>query len=234
VFGTLGRWYPKLDWAPRVFRGQATFKALSRGSVEGYFYSVSGIKPDIKTQILAKDFAASLNGYSPLAMFEHFYNRPVAADHLSRLQYLDIKTYLVDDILVKVDRASMANSLEVRCPILDHKFMEVVARMPSSLKLRGRAGKYILKRALDTVLPRDVLTRRKQGFAVPLAQWFRKELRAFTADLILRDDPLRVLEPKGVNYLWTQHLSGLRDYSTPLWGILMYRKWQERYLAERQ
>jgi asparagine synthase (glutamine-hydrolysing) len=230
VFGTLGRYYPKLDWAPRMFRAQATFRALSRGSVEGYFYSVSGIKPEIKAELFDGAFASHLNGYNPAVLFEDFYRRPQGADHLSRLQYLDIKTYLVDDILVKVDRASMANSLEVRCPILDHKFMELVARIPPSLKLKGGQGKYIFKQALGALLPKEILTRPKQGFAMPLAEWFRGDLKALGRDLILTPDPLGILNARGVRWIWDKHQSGLRDFSTPLWAILMYRLWEKTYL----
>jgi asparagine synthase (glutamine-hydrolysing) len=200
---------------------------LSFESPEGYFYSVSGIKPDMKRKMLNGDFWRAVNGYSPLAYFEDVYNRPTIDDHLSRLQYLDIKTYLVDDILVKVDRASMANSLEVRCPLLDHKLMELVARMPSSMKLRGTAGKYIFKRSLRAILPEKILTRPKRGFGVPLADWFRNELKPLGQEMILTGDPLQILETKMVHELWQKHQSGMSDYSTALWTILMYRRWQE-------
>jgi asparagine synthase (glutamine-hydrolysing) len=226
LFGTLGAIYPKLDWAPRPLRAQATFRAFSRDPVEGYFYSVSGIKPELRTALLSADLCREVNGYSPIEIFRDYYDRQVRADHLSRLQYLDIKTYLVDDILVKVDRASMANSLEVRCPILDHRFMELVASIPSRLKLKNGRSKYILKKALGRVLPHDVLERPKQGFAVPLATWFRGEIKDFTGDLILGRDPLGMLDSKVVHSLWHKHLSGARDYSAPLWAILMYRLWQ--------
>jgi len=232
LFETLGRWYPKLDWAPRMFRAQATFRAFARTPIEGYFYSVSGIKPETVRLLLSGDLLSSVNDYSPLTFFEDCYNRPQKADHLSRLQYLDMKTYLVDDILVKVDRASMANSLEVRCPILDHKFMELVARIPSGLKLKDGQGKYILKRALGPFVPKDVLTRRKQGFAVPLSAWFRGELKPMAADLLLSQDPLGILQTRTVSALWKQHQSGSRDHSTALWTILMYRLWQKTYLAK--
>ena len=227
VFGALGSWYPKLDWAPRFLRAQATFRALSRGSPEGYFYSVSAVKPDMKSALLSGGFQRSLNGYDPLTIFDDYYNRPKNADHLSRLQYLDIKTYLVDDILVKVDRASMANSLEVRSPLLDHVLMELIARMPSSLKLRGKIGKYIFKQALEPILPREILTRPKQGFGVPLAEWFRGSLKSLGEDVIATPDPLGILNRKTVSDLWHKHQSGLRDFSTVLWTILMYRRWQE-------
>jgi asparagine synthase (glutamine-hydrolysing) len=232
LFEALGRWYPKLDWAPRMFRAQATFRAFARTPIEGYFYSVSGIKPEAIRLLLSGDLLRSVNGYSPLIFFEDFYNRAEKADHLSRLQYLDMKTYLVDDILVKVDRASMANSLEVRCPILDHKFMELVARIPSALKLKNGQGKYIFKRALGPFLPKDVLARRKQGFAVPLGSWFRGELKSMAADLLLSQDALGILQAPTVSSLWRQHQSRSRDHSAALWAILMYRLWEKTYLNE--
>ena len=234
LFGGLGSWYPKLDWAPRVVRAQATFRALSQSAVAGYFYSVSGIKPELKRMLLNGDVWSSLNGYRPVTLFEDLYRRPRTADHLSRLQYVDMKTYLVDDILVKVDRASMANSLEVRCPLLDHKLMESVARIPSRLKLRGRQGKYIFKRALKNLLPEEILTRRKQGFVVPLARWFRGELREISGDIILNHDRLGVLDPTAVRLLWEGHQSGRSDFSSALWAILMFRLWEETYLQEGQ
>ena len=118
-----------------------------------------------------------LASYDSLDVLRHYYDKADTEDTLSRIQYVDIKTYLTDDILTKVDRASMANSLEVRAPILDHKFMELAARIPSSLKLRGRVGKYIFKKTLEPLLPQSTLTRPKMGFAVPLAKWFRGPLK---------------------------------------------------------
>ncbi|HWP59893.1 MAG TPA: asparagine synthase (glutamine-hydrolyzing) [Candidatus Acidoferrales bacterium] len=233
IFGWLSRWYPKMDWAPRVLRAQATFRALSHTPLEGYFYSVSGIKPHVKEAILNADFQSALHGYRPMDLFEDYYRRPQGADHLTRLQYLDIKTYLVDDILVKVDRASMANSLEVRCPLLDHKLMELAARIPSSLKLNNGEGKYIFKKALRPYVPETVLARRKQGFAVPLASWLRNELKDVAAGLILTPDPLGVLDRRGVSVLWQQHQSGRSDFGTELWTVLMFRLWEETHLKRR-
>jgi len=230
LFGNLGQFYPKLDWAPRFMRAQATFRALSRSSVEAYFYSVSAVKPEIKNAMLSGDLHTAIKGYDTLTLFDDYYHRPETKDHLSRLQYLDIKTYLVDDVLVKVDRASMANSLEVRSPLLDHHLMELVARMPSSIKLKGKIGKYIFKKSLVRILPQEILTRPKQGFCVPLAEWFRNDLKEASAAIILQPDPMGILNSKTVADLWTKHQSRCRDFSTPLWTLFMFRLWQENHL----
>src|SRR5262249_9749232 len=131
----------------------------------------------IRTKLFSKRFARELQGYhAKEEIARHLASAPTA-DPLSRVQYADIKTYLPGDILTKVDRASMANSLEVRVPLLDHHFAEWAASIPARLKLKNGEGKYIFKRALESRLPSDVLYRPKQGFAVPLASWFRGPLR---------------------------------------------------------
>ena|SRR5437879_607633 len=158
---------------------------------------------------------------------EHF-NRADTDDPLSRIQYVDIKTYLPDDILTKVDRASMAVSLEVRAPLLDHKLMETVARIPSSLKLRGRKGKYIFKKAMTSILPDDILHRRKQGFAIPLGRWFRRELREVTEETLFGSTD-GILDPKFLKKIWNQHQRGRYERSAHLWAVLMFRKWKETF-----
>jgi asparagine synthase (glutamine-hydrolysing) len=136
-----------------------------------------------------------------------------------------MKTYLVDDILVKVDRASMANSLEVRCPLLDHKLMELIAQMPSRLKLHNGRGKHIFKKSLEQVLPADVLTRAKRGFSVPVAEWFRGELKNFAHEALFeRQDG--VLNSAFLSQCWKQHQRGQRDWSALLWTVLMFKTWQ--------
>ena len=140
VFGPLGRWYPKLGWAPRIFRAKNTFQSLARSPIEGYFNGMSVCPPDLKNRLLSSDVQKQLAGYDSVEVLRYHYDRANTTDPLSRIQYVDMKTYLVDDILVKVDRASMANSLEVRSPLLDHKLMELIARMPSSLKLHNGQG----------------------------------------------------------------------------------------------
>jgi asparagine synthase (glutamine-hydrolysing) len=229
VFGQLGEWYPKLGWAPRVFRAKSTLQSLSRDSIiDGYCCSSPSSPPGMHSRLFSADMLKLLNGYDSADVLRNHYKRAGTKDPLSCLQYVDMKTYLVDDILVKVDRASMANSLEVRCPLLDHKLMELIAQMPSSLKLNGGRGKYIFKQALRPVLPSSVLDRRKQGFALPVAEWFRVELKGFAHDTLFgrRDD---LLNETFLTSCWKQHQRGQRDWSALLWCVLMFRAWQGAY-----
>jgi len=230
VFGPLGRWYPALAWAPRFVRGKATFQSLSRTPLEGYFNSISYFRPDEKRRLFTREFQQSLGGYDTLDVFRAHYERANTNDLLSRIQYLDIKTYLADDILAKVDRASMAVSLEVRAPLLDHQLMEKVARIPSTLKLKGRTGKYIFKKAMAPTLPDDILHRRKQGFAIPLGQWFRQELREVTEKTLFGSSD-GILEPAYLTKIWKQHQRGHYDRSAHLWSVLMFRKWKDTFGA---
>lgn len=230
LFGPLGRWYPKLGWAPRCFRGKSTFESLARTPLAGYFYGISCCPPPLKPRLFAEDLNKALAGYDSIDVLQEHYQRADTADPLSRIQYVDMKTYLVDDILVKVDRASMAHSLEVRCPLLDHKLMELIATIPSNLKLHHGQGKYIFKRALRNVLPSEILNRPKKGFAVPVAEWFRTDLKGFAHNMLFdRQDEL--LNQVFLSRCWREHQQHHRDWSALLWSVLMFRSWQEVCLA---
>lgn len=226
VFGPLARIYPKADWAPRVFRAKSTLQSLSRSGLEGYFNTMSSCPPDLKCRLLGSDVLQTLNGYDSIDVLGHYYHRADTTDPLSRILYTDIKTYLVDDILVKVDRASMANSLEVRCPLLDHKLMELIATIPPQLKLNRGRGKYIFKKALEPILPKEILTRRKWGFGVPLATWFRNDLKDFTQEAVFgaRDGYLNY---GFLEQCWKQHQQQQRDWSSVFWTVLMFKTWQQ-------
>jgi asparagine synthase (glutamine-hydrolysing) len=227
VFGPLGQLYPKLGWAPRIFRFKSTFQSLGRISpIDGYFYGISSCPPGLKNRLLNVDVQRKLNGYDSADVLRYHYDRADTSDPLSRIQYVDMKTYLVDDILVKVDRASMANSLEVRCPLLDHKLMELIAQIPSGLKLQNGTGKYIFKKSLECVLPKDVLTRAKKGFSMPVAEWFRGELKDY-AHAAIFDSPDEILSNEFLRRCWNQHQRGQRDWSAMLWSVLMFKSWQE-------
>lgn len=230
LFGALATIYPKADWLPQVLRAKATLRNLSFDPARGYFNSVYGAMANERDSLLSGDLQSQLQAYDPFDVFAGYYNRARSDDPIARAQYADIKMYLTDDILTKVDRASMAVSLEVRCPLLDHKLMELAARIPSSLKLRGGEGKYIFKRTMSQMLPPEILKRRKQGFVVPLAEWLRGDLRQM-AESALFDSAANDgrLERRTVAKLWQRHQSGVRDYSRPLWTILVFRLWQRMF-----
>lgn len=230
VFRTLGRLYPKADFLPQVFRGKGFLSNVARDPVEAYFFSVSSFFEDHKQRVLQPELLSALKGYSSVDYFREHYNRCDAKDRLSRLQYLDIKTYLCEDILTKVDRASMAVSLEVRCPILDHRFMEYAARIPPGYKLNGRDGKHILKKAFKPRLPDEILYRRKMGFGVPVREWFRREIKDYAGRLILEGQASgRYLQRGELDRIWKEHQSGLRDWSTQLWTVMMLNLWHDKF-----
>ena len=224
LFGTLGQLYPKADWAPRMFRAKTTFQALARNSVEAYFHSMSFIRDADRNALYSNALKAQLGGYNAREVFNRHAANAGTDDPLALIQYIDTKTYLVGDINTKVDRASMAHSLEVREPLMDHKIVEWMATLPSSLKMRNGEGKVLLKKTMEPHLPNDVLYRPKMGFAVPLAKWFRGPLRA-RVRAQLKEGPLADsgwFDLKTIERLIEQHESGARDHSTPLWTLLMY------------
>ena len=190
VFGTLATLYPKADWAPRVFRGKATFENLARSHIEGYFRSISAVQPEVKQQLLHPHVREMLGEYDTADVLGAYYQKAGHADPIARILYVDVKTYMTDDILAKVDRASMAHSLEVRAPLLDHRFMELAASIPVSFKLKGTTGKHILKKSLEGTLSHDILYRSKMGFAVPLERWFRVELKDLAHTLLFESSPI--------------------------------------------
>jgi len=230
VFGSFGRLYPKADYLPQIFRGKAFISNVARDPVDAYFFSVSATYNDTKSDLLHPDVAKSLSGYDTRDLFYRIYNSAPAEDHLSRIQYLDIKTYLCEDILTKVDRASMAVSLEVRCPILDHVFMEYAARIPSRLKLQGTEGKVIFKKALKRYLPNEILYRKKMGFGVPIIEWLRKDLRDYARRIVLDGEATqRFLHRPFLEHIWKEHQSKIRNRSTELWQVMMLNLWYDKF-----
>jgi asparagine synthase (glutamine-hydrolysing) len=226
-----GRVYPKADWLPRPLRAKTTLSNAARDPAAAYCFSMSWFKENEKRGLLAPGVLDALAGHETVELFRHYYDKAEAPDHLSRLQYLDIKTYLCDDILVKVDRASMAVSLEVRCPILDHVFMEQVARIPSARKLHRGEGKHIFKRAFERHLPHDILYRKKMGFVVPILEWLRTDLKDYAHAHILEGAATQAyFRPEAVRRIWNQHQSGLRNYAMELWILLMFNLWHERFV----
>lgn len=223
LFGLLGSIYPKADWAPRPLRAKTTLQALAGDDVEAYFHTVGTTSAALRQQLYSASFKRELQGYSALAVFRAHAKRAPTDHPLLLAQYLDFKTWLPGDILTKVDRASMAHSLEVRVPLLDHRLVEWASSLPPGLKLRGSTGKYILKKTLEPDLPHDVLYRTKMGFNVPLAAWLRGPLAQRARDALLTGAIAECgyFEPAMLDRLVRQHAAGRRDHSATLWSLLM-------------
>ena len=224
LFGALGRIYPKADWAPRMFRAKTTFEGMARTAVEAYFHSVSILRGPMRAQLFSPAFHRALGGYGAREVFDRHAALAGTDDALALIQYLDTKTYLVGDINTKVDRASMAHSLEVREPLMDHQLVEWVATLPSDLKIRSQEGKFLLKKAMEPLLPNDVLYRPKMGFSVPLARWFRGPLKQRVRDAVLGERLANTgwFQRPYLEHLVNAHQSGASDYSAPLWSLLMF------------
>ena len=234
LFGLLGRVYPKADWAPRMLRAKTTFEGMGRTAVQAYFHSVSILRGPMREQLFSAALKRDLAGYGAQEVFDYHAGRAGTEDPLALIQYLDLKTYLVGDINTKVDRASMAHSLEVREPLMDHKLVEWLATLPSSLKVRGQEGKFLLKKSMEPALPSEVLYRPKMGFAVPLARWFRGPLKQRMRDAVLGE---RLASTGWFNRNYLQHLvdahqNGSRDYSAPLWTLLMFEAFLRNVVDE--
>jgi asparagine synthase (glutamine-hydrolysing) len=232
MIGPISKLYPKGDYLPRWTRAKYLLMNLPLSPVEGYFRDMSCFLPEEKEKLYQKDFRKSLSGYSPMDHFESFFKNSEIECHLSRIQYVDLKTYLPEDILVKVDRMSMANSLEVRSPLLDHKLIEFAASIPSSLKLNGKTSKYIFKKTLENRLPENILYRGKQGFSIPVATWLRNELREYAEDILFSDKAKQrnYFDYDYVKKIWNHHLKGLRDHSDQLWTLLMLELWHRSFM----
>jgi asparagine synthase (glutamine-hydrolysing) len=172
-----------------------------------------------------------IGGGEPLTVLTTPGAIPSGVDFTHSMMYCDAVTYLPDDILVKVDRASMAVSLEVRAPLLDHRVVEFAWRLPGTLKVRGRQGKWILRQVLDRYVPRPLVDRPKQGFDLPIDAWLRGPLRDWAEALL---DPRRFaregyLRPEPIRAVWAEHLRGTHDHGWAMWPVLMFQTWLERW-----
>jgi asparagine synthase (glutamine-hydrolysing) len=224
VFGALGHLYPKADWAPRPLRAKTTLQAMAFDSVQAYLHSVSIMRHDERESLYSDSFKNTLAGYSALNVFRSHADKSGTDDPLALIQYIDYKTWLVGDINTKVDRASMAHSLEVREPLMDHELIEWLATLPTDLKIRGQEGKWLLKKAFEPHLPHDILYRPKMGFSVPLAQWLRGPLAERLKNAITgpRLAESGYFNPARLRSMLEKHQSGQRDFSAPLWSLLMF------------
>lgn len=244
-----GRWVPDLilrslnhvGGSGTLARRIRTLSTQARSTPDRAFYRSNTFISDENLTKLLGPLRGQTAGYDPFGYIANVFNKADTDDHLTRMLYTDLKTYLPGDILVKVDRTSMANSLEVRAPLLDYRVVEFAANLPSRLKIRWGSKKYLLKQAFSRVLPPEMFRRPKHGFTVPLDAWFRSELVPLAEQTFFRaPQTAEVLDVAHVRRLWDEHRSGGAQHGHLLWATLMFSLWyldrqrvpETRYAAE--
>jgi len=232
LLGPLGRVYPRADWMPRPLRMKLVLLNLSQSPERAYFNDLSMFRDYEKQAICSPEFLEEARHHDPFQAFVRHFDRVREADPLSRILYVDFKTWLHNDILVKVDRMSMACSLEVRAPLLDHKIVEFAASLPPQLKFRGSVSKYLLKRHVADRLPAADVHRPKQGFELPLAAWLRGDLREMAHDLLFstRAAGRGYVRPEAVKRLWDTHQSCARNQASKIWALMVLELWHRQYM----
>lgn len=214
---------------PKHTRGKAFLQSLS---IEDYpFFCLGGAPAQIES-LLSEEFKAEIKGLNPYRFSEMYSLNMGEKEYISPFMYYDAKVYLPDDILVKVDRMSMAHSLETRVPFLDHRLVEFVATIPAGLKLRGKIGKYILKRSFNKLLPEVIQKRQKHGFTLPVDLWFRGELREMALDVLSENHIKRIgiLKPKAVSQMLNDHLQGKANHKERLWSCFVFVLWYQNWI----
>lgn len=223
VLGQLAAAYPKMDWAPRWLRAKHTLTEISLDSALGYYRTVAKVHHEQRRALFSGPLRAQLDGHDPAARIVDLMQACDTDDTLLQAQYVDVNTYLVGDILTKVDRTSMAHSLEVRAPFLDHNLLAWGMSLPPALKLRGQDGKWLLKKALEGRVPSEILHRRKQGFATSLSGLFRDRAGLLRERLLggpMQDSGL--FDHAAMGRMIDRHEQGRSDHAVPLWLLLAF------------
>jgi asparagine synthase (glutamine-hydrolysing) len=219
---------------PHEAKGKYYLYNSSLDAVERYIDSVSHFNQIKRKSLYAKDFQSQLNGNFGIGeeSFQRIAGKVSTSNPTDNLLYLDSKTYLPSDILVKVDRMSMATSLEARVPLLDHKLIEFVEKIPTKLKLKGLETKYIFKKAMEGIVPNEILYREKQGFGVPINEWINSQLKEKIHEALSENKTLTrgYFDVKYIKMLLEEHQTGRRDHSHSLWILYILELWHRRFV----
>ncbi len=224
LFSLLGGMYPKGDFLPRPLRAKTLLSNLGRSPLEAYVRSVAYQPLEAALPLLHPDLRSRVQGYDPIELFRPWFDKAPTKNPLSRVQYLDFHTYLPDYIMCKTDRATMANSLEAREPLLDYRLVEFAASLPADQKLHGGVGKWILKKAFESRLPKVNVHRPKQGFSPPLKSWIQKDLESKLNGMKAPS----WIDPQALNARVRDHQNGMRDHSELLYEILVLEAFEKR------
>ena len=218
----------------RLRQARRFLEVAGKPAPERYLRWIGYVRTGEKAALYSADFQEQLAGHRAESWLLEMWEQLTAAGlgPLDRMLALDVQSYLPYDLLVKMDIATMANSLEARSPFLDHEVMEFCARLPASYKLRGMRLKHLLKKAGAGLLPPETLARRKMGFGVPVGNWMRRELRSWTEDLLLSPRALKrgYFEPNALRHLVDAHLEGREDRSFQLWALVWLELWHLEFM----
>jgi asparagine synthase (glutamine-hydrolysing) len=233
AIASAARAFPGFDDRPRMLRRAKRFlTAASQPPVERYLRWISAFDEDARRNLYSDDFGHETSQYRTASIIEPWFAKANGAGIVDASLLTDTMTYLPNDLLVKMDIASMAVSLEARSPFLDHHVMEYAASLPEKLKLRGLTTKYLLKRVLKTLVPEENLTRSKMGFGVPIGYWFRGAMQPFLRETLLSDKALSrgLFKPEAVRSFVDRHVEAKADHSQRLWSLLMLELWFQRFI----
>jgi asparagine synthase (glutamine-hydrolysing) len=216
---------------PHGARGKNFLRHIGRDEQGRYLDAIRFFGADEKPALLSAEVRRALRGPDPETRLAQHFERFAHLPWPSQMMRFDAETYLPEDVLTKVDRMSMAHSIESRVPLLDNEVIDFAATLPASLKIKDGRRKHVLKEVAATLLPRDILERRKQGFGVPLGTWFRGNLRELFADTLLSPSSLQrgYFEPAFVRQIVDEHLAGTRDHMWQLWQLVVFERWQQQY-----
>jgi len=211
------------------------FEAAAEPRERRYARWLSHFHPDLKSELCTVEFQQAAGASDSVDLVLDVYRASDAQDIIDATLDVDVNTYLPDDLLVKVDIATMAHGLEGRSPFLDHEFMEFCASLPSHMKLRGRVKKYIFKRAIRNLVPPEIVERAKMGFGVPLDHWFRQDLREMAYDVLLSPRALGrgYFHATVVQRLLDEHVQGIRNWHLQLWNLMMLELWHQMFIDAR-
>jgi asparagine synthase (glutamine-hydrolysing) len=233
ILGPVARAWPKADWLPRPLRAKTVLTNLSLDAASAYANTIALCRPPLRRRLLAPDLAAGLNGHQSEQAVREPHAAAPPTDPLAGMIAADVATLLPDDYLVKVDRASMANGLEVRPPLLDHELLELAARIPSRWKVRKGETKWLFKQAFQKRLPSQVMQQPKRGFELPMDAWLRGPLQEVFVSTVLRPHThvAGLVNQDLVDRLYRNHLHGTGRHGSTLWSLLVLAHWAERYLG---
>jgi asparagine synthase (glutamine-hydrolysing) len=222
---------------PEGVKGKGMLRHLSKDPFERYAGLNTFREPQYLENLLTKAVLSEAikrqNGRPDnYTYLKKYYDQQKSSDYLTKIQYVDTKTYLAEDILTKVDRASMFSSLETRAPLLDHEVLELAAKIPSSMKIKNSDTKYILKKSMKGILPDKILYRKKMGFGVPLIHWFKKDLTEYAREMLLSQEAQgrSLFNPRYIQTMIDNHQKKGRDLSARIWALLFFEHWCKIWL----